>query len=152
MRSVMLCGLFVLAGMVALPAIASELSFTQHNGRGSLSWHDGKDALVLRSGDGKGVHVIDAKPEGIFGLRTSDGILAVDGHAVDSVSALLDELRAGKSAYARLRVLRHGASQDVIVAVRDYQRFIPPEPPAPPAPPVAPLPPPPPPPPPVSGG
>lgn len=150
MRSVLCCGLFLLVGMVALPAIASELSFNQHNGRGSLSWHDGKDALVLRSGDGKGVHVIDAKPQGIFGLRTSDDILAVDGRAVNSVSALLDGLRAGKSASAQLRVLRHGASQDVTVAVRDYQRFIPPQPPAPPAPPAVPLPPPPPPP--VSGG
>lgn len=150
MRSVMLCGLFVLAGMVAMPAQASDLSVVQDNGQGSLRWHSGKDALVLRSGDGKGVHVIDAKPEGIFGLRTSDDILTVDGHAVDSVSALLDELRTGKSAYARLRVSRHGASQDVTVAVRDYQRFIPPQPPAPPAPPAAPLPPPPPPP--VSGG
>lgn len=151
MRRMLSCGLLVLAGLAAVPAFAGGLSFTQDNGRGSLSWYSGKDVLVLRSGEGEGVYVIDAAPAGLFGLRKGDDILAVDGQPVDSISALLNKLHASKFATARLSLLRNGTRQVVTVAVKDYLRFMPPKPPAPPAPPVAPLPPPPPPPPPVSG-
>jgi S1-C subfamily serine protease len=143
----MQCRLFAilfLASAFAMPAGAESLSIHQDNGDGSLSWHDGSRALVMKSSDQQGIHVVEARPEGVLGLRTSDVILAVDGQAVTNIDGLLDRLHAGKSATARMLVRRDGTPQVLTVAVGDYMRFMPPKPPAPP--------PPPPPPPPVSGG
>lgn len=148
-------GLFAvvfLAGTLAMPAMAESLSIHQDNGNGSLSWRDGNRALVMESSDRQGIRVVEAWPEGILGLRTSDVVLAVDGHAVTRINALLDCLHASKSATARMLLRRNGKPQMVTVVVGDYMRFMPPKPPAPPAPPPPPLPTPPPPPPPVSGG
>lgn len=148
-------GLFAvvfLAGTLAMPAMAESLSIHQDNGNGSLSWRDGNRALVMESSDRQGIRVVEAWPEGILGLRTSDVVLAVDGHAVTRINALLDCLHASKSATARMLLRRNGKPQMVTVVVGDYMRFMPPKPPAPPAPPPPPLPAPPPPPPPVSGG
>lgn len=139
-----------LASAVTLPAIAESLSIHQDNGNGSLSWNDGNRALVMEASDRQGIHVVEARPEGILGLRTSDVILAVNGHAVTRINVLLDQLHASRSTTARMLVRRDGKPQVVAVAVSDYKRFMPPKPPTPPPPPPAP--PPPPPPPPVSGG
>jgi hypothetical protein len=144
----MQCRLFAvlfLASVFAMPAMAESLSIHQDNGDGSLSWHDGNHALVMESSDREGIRVVEAKPEGVLGLRTSDVILAVDGHAVTRINAMLDQLHASRSATARVLVRRDGKPQVVTVAVNDYARFAPPMPPPPPAPP------PPPPPPPASG-
>ena len=148
-------GLFAvvfLAGTLAMPAMAESLSIHQDNGNGSLSWRDGNRALVMEPSDRQGIRVVEAWPEGILGLRTSDVVLAVDGHAVTRINALLDCLHASKSATARMLLRRNGKPRMVTVVVGDYMRFMPPKPPAPPAPPPPPLPAPPPPPPPVSGG
>ena len=143
-----LLAVLFLASIFAMPAMADSLSIHQDNGTGSLSWHDGNRTLVMDSSDRQGIHVVEARPEGVLGLRTSDVILAVDGHAVTRINVLLDRLHADKSATARMLVRRDGKPQTITVAVGGYMRFMPPKPPAPPAPP----PPPPPPPPPVSGG
>ena len=134
----------------AMPAMAESLSIHQDNGDGSLSWRDGNRALVMESRDRQGIRVVEARPAGVLGLRTSDVILAVNGHAVTRINVLLDRLHASKSTTARLLVRRDGKPQVVTVAVSDYMRFMPPKPPTPPTPPVPPTPPPPPPP--VSGG
>ncbi len=152
----MQCRLFVvlfLSIVFATPAMAESLSIHQDNGDGSLSWHDGNRALVMESSDRQGIRVVEAKPEGVLGLRTSDVILAVDGHAVTRINVLLDKLHASKSVTANVLVRRDGKPQVVTVAVSDYMRFMPPKPPTPPTPPVPPTPPspPPPPPPPTSG-
>jgi hypothetical protein len=149
-----LFGILLLAGVCAMPAMASSLSVHQDNGTGSLRWHDGSHALIMESSDREGIRVLEARPEGVLGLRSSDVVLAVDGHPVTRISGMLDRLRADKPANARLTVRRDGKPQVVTVAVRDYMRFMPPKPPAPPAPPPPPpVPPPPPAPPapPVSG-
>jgi len=143
-----LLAVLFLASIFAMPAMADSLSIHQDNGTGSLDWHDGNRALVMESTDRQGIRVVEARPEGLLGLRTSDVILAVDGHAVTRINVLLDRLHASKSATARMRVRRDGKPQTVTVFVGDYMRFMPPKPPAPPAPP----PPPPPPSPPISGG
>lgn len=140
-----LFGVFLLAGICAMPAMASSLSVHQDNGTGSLRWHDGNHALIMESSDREGIRVLEARPEGVLGLRSSDVVLAVDGHPVTRINAMLDRLLADKPANARLTVRRHGKPQVVTVAVRDYMRFMPPKPPAPPAPPPPPLVPPPPP-------
>ena len=127
-----------LAGAIAMPAMAENLSIHQDNGNGSLSWHDGSKALMLESSDRQGIRVLEAKPEGVLGLRTSDVILAVDGHAVTRINVLLDRLHASRSATARMLVRRDGKPQAVMVAVSDYMRFMPPKPPTPPTPPTPP--------------
>jgi S1-C subfamily serine protease len=152
----MQCRLFAvlfLSIVFATSAMAESLSIHQDNGDGSLSWHDGNRALIMESSDRQGIRVVEAKPEGVLGLRTSDVILAVDGHAVTRINVLLDKLHASKSATAKVLVRRDGKPQVVTVAVSDYMRFMPPKPPTPPTPPVPPTPPspPPPPPPPTSG-
>ena len=152
----MQCRLFAvlfLSIVFATSAMAESLSIHQDNGDGSLSWHDGNRALIMESSDRQGIRVVEAKPEGVLGLRTSDVILAVDGHAVTRINVLLDKLHASKSATANVLVRRDGKPQVVTVAVSDYMRFMPPKPPTPPTPPVPPTPPspPPPPPPPTSG-
>jgi hypothetical protein len=144
----------LLAGVFAMPAMAASLSVHQDNGTGSLRWHEGDHALIMESSDRRGIRVLEARPEGVLGLRSSDVVLAVDGHPVTRISGMLDRLRADNPANARLTVRRDGKPQVVTVAVRDYMRFMPPKPPAPPAPPPPPpVPPPPPAPPapPVSG-
>lgn len=141
MRNVLLCSLLVLAGAVTIPALAEDLSLHVENGKGSLVWHDAGRTLVMASGDQHGIRVIDARPEGVLGLRTADTILAVDGHAVNDISAMLDSLHASHSASAQLLLRRDGTQQLVTVATRDYMRFMPPKPPAPPAPPPPPAPP-----------
>src|SRR5690348_3739310 len=113
-------GLFtvvLLAGSFAMPAMAGSLSLHQDNGAGSLSWHDGDRALVMESSDRQGIRVVEARPEGILGLRTSDVILAVDGRAVKRINVLLGRLHAGKSATARMLVRRDGKPQVITVAV-----------------------------------
>ena len=152
----MQCRLFAvlfLSIVFATPTMAESLSIRQDNGNGSLSWHDGNRALVMESSDRQGIRIVEARPEGVLGLRTSDVILAVDGQAVTRINVLLDRLHASKSASARMLVRRDGKAQMVTVAVSDYMRFMPPKPPTPPTPPSPPKPPspPPPPPPPVSG-
>src|SRR5690348_8681024 len=149
-----LLAVLLLASIFAMPAMAASLSIHQDNGTGSLDWHDGNHALVLESSDRQRIRVVEAKPEGILGLRASDGILAVDGHTVTRINVLLDRLHASKSATANLLVRRDGKPQVVTVAVSDYMRFMPPKPPTPPPPPSPPLPPPPPapPPPPSASG
>lgn len=132
----------LLASAFAMPAMAGSLSIHQDNGHGSLNWHDGNHALILKSSDRQGIRVVEAKPEGVLGLRTSDVILAVDGHAVTRIDTLLELVHASTSTSARILVRRDGKQQVVTVAVSDYKRFMPPKPPAPP----------PPPPPPASGG
>jgi hypothetical protein len=141
-----LFAVLLLAGAFAMPAMAGSLSIHQDNG-------DGNRALVMESSDRQGIRVVEARPEGVLGLRTSDVILAVDGHAVTRINTLLDRLHASKSANARMLVRRDGKAQMVTVAVSDYMRFMPPKPPTPPTPPSPPTSPspPPPPPPPVSG-
>ena len=145
-----LLAVLLLASIFAMPAMAASLSIHQDNGTGSLDWHDGNHALVMQSSDRQGIRVVEAKPEGVLGLRASDVILAVDGHTVTRINVLLDRLHASKSATANLLVRRDGKPQVVTVAVSDYMRFMPPKPPTPPPPPSPPLPPPPPPPPPPS--
>lgn len=147
----MQCRLFAVllfASVFAMPAMAESLSIHRDNGDGSLRWHDGNRALVMESSDRQGIRVVEAKPAGVLGLRTSDVILAVNGHAVTRINVLLDRLRADKSSTAHMLVRRDGKPKVVTVAVSDYMRFMPPKPPAPPPPPL----PPPPPPPPASGG
>ena len=150
-----LLAVLLLASIFAMPAMAASLSIHQDNGTGSLDWHDGNHALVMQSSDRQGIRVVEAKPEGVLGLRASDVILAVDGHTVTRINVLLDRLHASKSATANLLVRRDGKPQVVTVAVSDYMRFMPPKPPTPPtppSPPLPPLPPPPPPPPPSASG
>ena len=142
-----LLAVLFLAGVFAMPAMAESLSIHQDNGDGSLNWHDGNRALVMESSDRQGIRVVEARPEGVLGLRTSDVILAVNGHEVRRINVLLDRLHAGRSATAHMLVRRGGKPQTITVAVGDYMPFVSPKPPAPPAPP-----PPPPPPPPVRGG
>ena len=128
-----LSGILLLAGVFAMPAMAESLSVHQDSGRGSLRWQDGNHALIMESNDRDGIRVLEARPEGVPGLCTSDVILAVDGHPVIRISGMLDLLRADKPAHARLTVRREGKPQVVTMAASDYMRLMPPKPPAPPA-------------------
>ena len=138
MRKVLFCGLWLLAGAVAMPALADSLDIHENNGQGSLAWHEAGHALVLSAGDQRGIRVVEARPSGELGLRTADTILAVDGHPVNSITALLHALRASRSGTAQLLLRRDGTQQVVPVAASGYMRFMPPKPPAPPAPPAPP--------------
>ena len=150
MRNLTFWSVLLLACMVTMPAVASELYVNQHDAQGSLTWHDAGHVLGLESDAASGIVVTRAGTGGTWGLQQGDGILAVDGHPVRQIGALVDRLRASKPAAVHVRVRRGHAEQELTWVAQDYGHLIapkPPVPPAPPAPPAAPLPPPPPPPP-----
>lgn len=144
MRNMICCGVLLLAGMISLPATASELKVQQHNAHGSLVWRDADNVLGLDSDAASGIVVTRAGTEGTWGLQRGDVILAVDGQPVHQVEALIERLRASKPAAVEIRVRRSHAEQDLTLAAEDYGHLIAPAPPIPPSPPAAPPPPPPP--------
>ena len=156
MRNLTFCRTLLLACLVATPVVASELYVHQYNAQGSLSWRDAARALDLHSDAANEIVVTRAGTDGTWGLQQGDVILAVDGHPVRQVAALVDRLRASKPAAVEIRVRRGRAEQQLTVTAKDYGHLvgpkppIPPQPPTPPAAPPSPLPPPPPAPP--SGG
>ena len=154
MRSVILSSVLVLASLIAIPVVASELYVNQHNAQGSLTWRDTGRALGLHSDAAGGIVVTRAGIGGTWGLQQGDVILAVDGHPVRQIAALVDRLRASEPATVKMRVRRDHAEQELTLAADDYGHLIGPKPPIsppPPAPPAASTPPPPPPAPPSGG-
>lgn len=146
MRNLAFWSALLLACLVATPAVASVLSIHQHNSQGSLTWRGGGHVLGLHSDAAHGVVVTRAASDGTWGLHQGDVILAVDGHPLQQVEALVERLRASKPAAVQVRVRRGHAEQTLTLAANDYEHLIspkPPAPPTPPAPPAAPLPPPP---------
>jgi len=109
-----------------------------------FSWSDHGRALGLHSqSDGAAagrVLVVRAEPAGFHGLRAGDVILAVDGVPLHQVEALTRALQ-GRTAPARLRVLRGSVETTLVWSRADYRVIAPPPPPPPPAPPAPPAPP-----------
>ncbi len=154
MRNMIFWSALLLAGVISPPASANELNVQQHNAQSSLLWRDAGSVLGLESDASSGIVVTRAGPEGTWGLQRGDVILAVDGHPVHQIAALVERLRASKPAAVKIQVRRAHAGQELTLAAKDYDHLIapkPPVPPQPPATPAAPLPPPPPPAP-ISGG
>lgn len=147
MRSIILWSTVLLACLVATPLLASVLSINQHDAQGSLSWRDAGRVLGLHSDAASGIVVARVGTGGTWGLQQGDVILAVDGHPVRQVAALVDRLRSSKPAAVELHVRRGQVEQELTWAAKDYGHLISPKPPVPaqpPAPPAAPIPPPPP--------
>ncbi|MEO7051648.1 MAG: PDZ domain-containing protein [Rhodanobacter sp.] len=146
MRKLTFWSVLLLACMAATPVVASDLSVLQHNAQGSLIWRGAGSMLDLESQGVGGVVVTRAGTGGTWGLRQGDVILAVDGHPVRQVAALVDRLRASKPRAVHVRVRRGPAQQELTLAASDYGHLVGPRPPVPATPPVspsAPLPPPP---------
>lgn len=154
MRNLTFWSFLLLAGMAATPLVASELHVHQHDAQGSLTWRDAGQVLGLRSDAAGGIVVTRVGTGGTWGLQQGDVILAVDGHPVRQVEALVDRLRASKPATVAVRMRRGNAEKELTLVAEDYGHLISPELPVAPAPPAAPgaPSPPPPPPAPTSGG
>ncbi|MEO8778815.1 MAG: PDZ domain-containing protein [Rhodanobacter sp.] len=151
MRSLTFWSVLLLACLVTTPVIASDLDVQQHNAQGSLSWRDGGHVLDLHSDAAKGIVVTRADTHGTWGLQQGDVILAVDGHSVRQIAALVDRLRASTPVAVEIRVRRGRAQQQVTVTAREYGHLVGPKPPIPPRPSGSPAAPPPPPVPPSGG-
>ena len=138
MRSLTFWSVLLLACLITTPAISSDLDVHQHNAQGSLSWRDAGHVLDLHSDVAKGIVVTRTDADGTWGLRQGDVILAVDGHPVRQIEALVDRLRASKPAAVEMRVRRGRAEQQVTVTAKEYGHLVGPKPPIPPPPPASP--------------
>lgn len=154
MRSLIFWSVVLLACMATTPVVAGELHVNQHNAQGSLTWRDAGRVLDLHSNAASGIVVTRVSTGGTWGLQQGDVVLAVDGHPVRQIAALVDRLRASKPAAVRMRIRRSHAEQTLTLTAKDYGHLIGPKPPVPPPPPAPPAvpPPPPAPPAPASGG
>lgn len=138
MRHMILIGGLLLAGIVAVPAVAGSWYNSLHVNDSKVAWSDAGHALTLHSDTAGGIEVTRAKPDTLWGLRQGDEILAVDGHPVRRVAELCDQLKAAKPAAVTLQLRRAGVEMAITVPAADYVHLIPPAAPTPPTPPTPP--------------
>lgn len=149
MRSLTFWSVVLLACMATTPVVAGDLYVNQHNAQGSLTWRGAGRVLDLHSDAVRGIVVTRASTGGTWGLQPGDVVLAVDGHPVPQIAALVERLRANKPAAVPMRIRRGHAEQALTLTAKDYGHLIGPKPPVAPPPPASPAAPPPPPVPPV---
>ncbi|WMJ70569.1 PDZ domain-containing protein [Stenotrophomonas sp. 24(2023)] len=122
---------------LCLLALAAPARAGSDHAAASMSWHAGNRHLALAS-EQQVVQVHTALPEGHFGLRGGDRVLAVDGRPVRAIDTLVQALATSSKVTVQVKVQRRGRDIVVPVATDAWRAVAPPPAPAAPPPPPPP--------------